>query len=248
MYPITRRFLMVAVSLLAVTACSSSNPYKGLSDKQLYAMAQEQFKKGDYSHVIRVINHLTLTFGNSPLVPDAQLLLAQADYANKDYLTAHADYQTFVQRYPSDPRAAEAELGACKSMAQMSPIAERDQTYTKQAITMCDNVMADYPGTDQATQATTIVTDMRDKLAKKEYLDAEFYLRRKLYDSAIKYFQFVVSDYPQTDWAPKALMGVYKANKAIGYDDLAEQAKQRLIDKYPDSDEAKSLRDDGSNG
>ncbi len=248
MYPITRRFLVLAVSLLAVTACRSSNPYKGLSDQQLYDRAQEQFKKGDYSHTIRLLNHLTLTFGNSPLVPEAQLLLAKADYAAKDYLTAHADYQTFLQRYPNDPRAADAALGACDAMAHMSPIAERDQTYTKQAITICDNVIADYPGTDQASQATTMVNDMREKLAKKEYLDAEFYLRRNLYDSAIKYFEFVVSDYPQTDWAPKALMGVYKANKAIGYDDLAEKAKQRLMDKYPDSKEAKALEDDGSNG
>ncbi len=248
MYPTTRRFLVLAVSLLAITACRSSNPYKGLSDQQLYDMAVQQYKKGDYSHAIRLLNHLTLTFGNSPLVPEAQFLLAQTDFAAKDYLTAHADYQTFLQRYPTDSRAGQAALGACRSMARMSPISERDQTYTHNAISLCNNVVADYPGTDEAKEASSIAADMQDRLAKKEYQDAEFYLRRNLYDSAIKYFEFVVDDYPQSDWAPKALMGVYKANMAIGYNDLAEQAKQRLMDKYPDSAEAKSLQDDGSNG
>lgn len=248
MYRKSRRFLALSVALLALTACKSSNPYRGMSDQQLYDLAQQQFEKGDYSHAIRVLNHLTLTFGNSPLVPDAQFLLAQSDFATKDYLTAHADYQTFLQRYPTDPRAGQAALGECRSLSRMSPIPERDQKYTDEAITSCDNVVSDYPGTDEAKEALSIVTNMRDKLAEKEYLDAEFYLRRKLYDSAIKYFEFVVSDYPQSDWAPKALMGVYKANKAIHYDDLAEKAKERLIDSYPNSPEAKALSSHGSKG
>ncbi len=248
MYVTTRRFAAVAACLLALGACQGSNPYKGMSDQQLYDLALKEFNEHNYDHAIRVLNFMTLNFGNSKLLPDAQILLARSDYGNKEYLTAHADFQTFLQRYPGEARAAQAALGECRSLAAMSPIPERDQTYTHQAIAACTNTVSDYPGTDEAQTASQIVSRMRDKLAHKEYLDAEFYFRRKLWDSAIKYFGFVVSDYPRSDWAPKALLGVYKANMAIGYDDLADQAKERLIDSYPNSKEAKSLSSDGSKG
>jgi outer membrane assembly lipoprotein YfiO len=248
MYSTTRRFAALAAVLLTLGACQSSDPYKGMSDQQLYALATQQYKKGDYNHAIRVLNYLTLNFGNSKLLPDAQMLLAKSDVGNKEYLTANADFQTFLQRYPGDARAPDAALGRCQALAAMSPIAERDQTYTHEAIGACANVVSDYAGTAQAQQASQVVSKMRDKLAHKEYLDAEFYLRRHLTDSAIKYFGFVVDDYPHSDWAPKALLEVYKANKVIGYDDLANEAKERLINSYPDSQEAKSLSANGSKG
>ena len=39
---------------------------------------------------------------------------------------------------------------------------------------------------------------------------------------------------------------MYKANQEIGYDDLAEEARDRLMAEYPDSDAAARLLLDGS--
>ncbi len=243
-----RRFTPLAALLLGLAACQISNPFKGMSDQALYNLAKQEYAKGDYGHAIRTLNFLTLNFGNSRYLADAQMLLAESDYHNKEFVTARADYQAFLQRYPADPRAADAALGMCRSLAALSPIPERDQTYTSEALATCSNVISDYPSTNQSDSAEVVAQRMRDKLAHREYLDAEFYLRRKLVDSAIKYFGFVVSDYPHSSWAPRALLQVYRANLALGYNDLATQAKQRLISSYPDSQEAKSLAAHGSNG
>lgn len=244
----TRHSLPLAALLLVFAACSGGNAFKGMSDQQLYNLAKQEYRKGDYGHAIRVLNYLTLNYGNSKYLDDAQMLLAQSDFGDKQYVTAHADFQAFVQRYPADPRAAQAALGMCRSLAAMSPIPERDQTYTNAALTACNNVIADYPSTNQSDSADVVAQKMRDKLAHREYLDAEFYLRRHLTDSAIRYFGFVVSDYPHSPWAPRALLGVYRANLEIGYDDLAKRAKEHLINSYPNSKEAKSLQSNGSNG
>ena len=87
---------------------------------------------------------------------------------------------------------------------------------------------------------------MRIKLAEKELETADFYFKRKLYDSAILYYEFVISVYSDTDFAPWALMGLYQSNLAIGYDDLAEEAKQRLLMEYPESEAATELGINGS--
>ena len=87
---------------------------------------------------------------------------------------------------------------------------------------------------------------MRQRLAESEFGRADFYFRRQLYDSAIKYYEFVVRLYPETEWAPMALLGLYRSNQAIGYDDLAEEARERLLAQYPDSPAAAEVRTNGA--
>ena len=139
------------------------------------------------------------------------------------------------------PRAAEAALGECRSLAAMAPHPQRDQTYTREAVTVCGNVTVDYAGTPEAAQAGQMREDLRYTLAEKEFLNAEHYFRRDQYDPAILYYQFVVNLYPDTEFAPRALLGLYKANLEIGYDDLAEEARARLLREYPESEAATEI-------
>jgi outer membrane protein assembly factor BamD len=172
-------------------------------------------------------------------------MMADAYFKKGDLLTARSEYQRYLDRFASNPDAPVAALGICKSLAALSPNPERDQAYTNDAIGICRNVVVDYAGTEQSIEAAALSNEMRRKLAEKEFLNADFYFRRKLYDSAIKYYEFVVQLYSETDYAPEALKGIYLSNIAIGYEDLAEEARQRLLESYPDSPAAQELRTDG---
>jgi outer membrane assembly lipoprotein YfiO len=134
----------------------------------------------------------------------------------------------------------------CNSLAELAPHPQRDQTFTREAITICGNVIVDYAGSAQSLEAAQVRESLRATMAEKEYLNARHYFRRKQYDPAIKYFEFVVNFYPETQFAPRALLGVYRSNDAIGYDDLASEARARLLAEYPDSEAAAELLDDSS--
>ena len=69
-----------------------------------------------------------------------------------------------------------------------------------------------------------------------------------MWDPAIKYFDFVANLYPETSFAPRALLGLYYSQQAIGYDDLADEARERLLNQYPDSEAAAVVRTDESGG
>ena len=157
-----------------------------------------------------------------------------------------AEYVRFLDRYGGHEDAVVAALGVCRSLAALSPDMPRDQVFTRDAITVCRNVLLDYQGTSQAIAAAGLANSMRLKLAEKEYLTADFYFRRKLYFSAIKYYEFVVELFAETDFAPKSLAGIYYSNVAIGYEDEAEAAKLRLLERYPESPEAASMRSNAS--
>lgn len=242
------RYSSIALLAVGIGACGSSNPYQGMTADDLYALAVQEYGEGDYGNAIEVLDRLFLSFAGFTQTAEARLMLADAHFAEEDYLQAQAEYTRFLDRHPVHADAPVAALGICRSLAALSPIPQRDQTYTRDARSVCRNVVLDYGATPQATQAAEIADRMRVKLAEKDFLNGDFYFKRELYDSAITYYRFVVEEYGDTEWAPRALLGIYRANLAIGYDDLAEDARDQLIARYPESPAAREVSTDDGNG
>jgi outer membrane protein assembly factor BamD len=241
----TRRALLAA-SLLALAACGGASPYQGMEADALFRLAQTELESGDRDDAIEALDRLLLAFGDWPRVPEARLLLARIHFDAEEYLTARAEYQRFLDRHSGHPSTPDAALGICRSLAALAPEPERDQGYTEEAIANCRNVVVDYGGLPQAQEAADISNGLRTTLAEKDYRTGEFYTRRRLHDSAIIYYQRVADLYPETDWAPMSLLGVYQANVAIGYDDLAEEARELLLSRYPESESAIEVRGNGT--
>jgi outer membrane protein assembly factor BamD len=236
---------VLALAVLFFGGCASANPYQGMTAEQMYEKARQQYANRKYDDAIKILDRLLTSFAAAAVIPDARLLQGDANYAKGNYLTAQSSYQRFLDRYPTAQKAPMASLGVCRCLVALSPVPERDQTYTHDALNHCSNVAVDYPGSPEAKTAAGLADKMRNKLAEAQYDRADYYFRRKLYDSAILYYQFVDSLYGDTEYGPKALLGIYKANMKIGYNDLADQAKKKLLAKYPDSPEAKSLAANG---
>jgi outer membrane protein assembly factor BamD len=248
MLTMTRRFGILALALALAACGSTASPYQGMDAEALYATATQEYSEGGYLNAVEALDRLLLSFGDWDRVPEARLMLAHAHFGAQDFLTARAEYVRYLDRYAGEGDAPVAALGVCRSLASLSPDMPRDQTFTNDAILVCRNVVIDYAGTPQSAEAAQLSNSMRVKLAEKEYMTGDFYLRRKLYDSAIKYFEFVANLYTETEFAPMALAGVYHSNVAIGYQDLADEAKELLLSRYPDSPAATSLQSSGGSG
>jgi len=243
---IERRLVgLSAVCLLLLVGCGGrTDRYQGMTPDELFRLAQSEFSEQEYDNAIDALNRLVAAYGDWQRIQEARLLLADSYYEKEEYLTARSEYTRFLDRYAAHQLAPSAGLGMCRSLAALSPEPQRDQAYTQEAIGSCRNVFVDYSGTPEAQEAAEIANRLRLVLAEKDFLNADFYFRRKLYDSAIKYYEFVVRLYPETAYAPRALLGIYLSNQAIGYADLAEEARQQLLARYPDSEAAAEIRID----
>jgi outer membrane protein assembly factor BamD len=204
----------------------------------MHALAEIEFRDGDHEEVQRVLNRLFVAFPSYQRTPEARLLLADSYFADEQYITAASEYRRFIDRYPGDTRAPVAAIGLCKSSAALSPEIQRDQSLTEDAELVCRNVATDYGGTPQGEEAARIAGDMRLKLAQKQYMIGAYYFRRKYWDSSIMYWDWVERDYPETVWAPRALLGIMRAYEKIGYQDLVEETRKKILDSYPNSPEA----------
>jgi len=238
--------LLALAASAALTACRSGSPYQGMEANDLHALAELKFRDREYDGVERALNRLFIAFPSYQRTPEARLLLADSYFADAQYITASAEYRRFIDRYPQDPRAPVAAIGLCKSSAATSPDVQRDQSPTEDAQTVCANVAADYPNTPQALEAAALADEMRLKLAEKDYEIGEYYYRRKFWDSAVMYWDKVEKDFPDTIWAPRALAGIMRAYDKIGYQDLVQETRQRILDKYPNSPEAREVTTGGA--
>jgi outer membrane protein assembly factor BamD len=234
---------LVLALAAGASACRTAPPYQGMEANDLHALAELKFRERDYDEAERALNRLFVAFPSYARTPEARLLLADTYFADEQYITAGAEYRRFIDRYPQDPRVPVAAIGLCHSSAATSPDIQRDQSPTEDAAVVCRNVATDYPGTPQAEEAGRIAGQMRFKLAEKLHTIADYYFRRKFWDSSIMYWDLVEKDYPDTAWAPRALLGIMRAYEKIGYADLVEETRKKILDSYPNSPEARELTD-----
>ena len=233
--------LPALVAALAIGACRSAPPYEGMDAQEIYAHALQAYENEDWKEASRAFERLLITYPSFPQRIEARLYLAHAYFGQRQYITAESEYRRMLTTAPAHELSAAASLGICRSFAGLSPKPERDQTDTQSAVRACEATTTDYAGTPEAAQARAVRLDMLEKLAEKDYRRGEFYYRRNLIDSAILYYQIVADEYPETTWAPEALLRIVEANTRIGYDVEANRARDQLLNNYPDSPAAQAL-------
>lgn len=245
-----RPLRLAALVLLAPLggACASTSPYQGLSADSIFSVGQAAYEREDWGKASEALDRLLLNHQGFERAAEARMMLARAYFNDKRFLTAQQEFTRFLDRHPGHPDAPRAALGVCRSFAGLSPIPERDQTFTEQAVLVCRNVVRDYTGIDDevAAQADEIANTMRSRLGEKEYLNAMQYFEDEFLDSAVIYFEFVVEDYGDTEWAPRAILRIIECYEEIGYEEEVERWTQTLLNSYPDSPEARSLVNGGS--
>lgn len=110
-----------------------------------------------------------------------------------------------------------------------SPKADLDQENTLLAIDEFNRFFDNFPRSEFIEEAQNHIEELREKLAFKEYKNAELYRKLKKYDSAIQYYRFVISDYSRSVWADESRYGmglVYLKQKNY---ERAKEMFQRLV-------------------
>ncbi len=239
---VTNRLSIVLLLLAGLApACASAPAYVGLNADELLAYAQARYDEEDWNEAIASLDRLILGAPGFGQLPRARLLLARSYYNKEDYLTAASEFVRLINNHPTHEVVPEAALGVCRAYAALSPIPQRDQSYTEQAIRSCQNVVTDHAGSAFADSAVTVQAEMRGKLAQKDLERGIFYFRRGLLDSALIFFEDVVESYPDTDAAPEALLHIVRTYERFGYEEDAQEARERLLSLYPDSPQARAV-------
>lgn len=225
-------------------ACGGGMPFQGMTVQEVYNLGVQAMLEENWDAAFDALDMVVIQAGFEHAA-EARLRLAQVEYARENYLESRAEYQRVLDRFPADSTAPHASLGICRSLAELSPITDRDQSFTRQARTQCRQVASDYAGTVVGLRASEIAADMYDKLAEQDYNTGLHYLKRNLVDSAILYFEEVEDTYSDSSWVPWAVLRKVEAFERIGYMRDADEERAKLLRLYPDSEPARLLDNGG---
>jgi outer membrane protein assembly factor BamD len=240
-----RLWLLVVPSLFVLAAgCASAGPaIERLTPDDLLDRGIHEYEARRFNEAIRVLERMTLNYPGHGRSQEARFYLGSAYLGRREYLSAASEFTRLANDFPFGPYAARARFGVCDAYYRLSPRVELDQSYTSAGVDHCRALVSYYPDSEDVGRAREMAQELEHKLADKQFRTGEDYFRRRLFDSAIIYYEEVVQQFPAAPAAPRALLKMVEAYSKIGYVEEAESARDRLLREYPSSTEASVARE-----
>ena len=219
--------LVLALSGAGLAGCSGSGEATADSAQEAFDRAQDALTRRKYDRAVELFR-TTLDFGRTgEIADDAQLGLARAYAGSRQYLLAGAEFTRFIDLYRADPRVEEAAYERIQAYAALSPTYELDQTDTATAMQYIDGFLSQYPTSTNAPAAQTLLAEMREKLARKQYEEGRLYERRDLFEAAVISYRGVLDQYPTSVYADDALFGAVRAQVRLADNSVAARQEAR---------------------
>tara|TARA_R110000868_G_scaffold304437_26_gene565485 strand:+ start:19286 stop:20143 length:858 start_codon:yes stop_codon:yes gene_type:complete len=229
--PYKMRYLSIALfsTIMLFTACKNKDLVRpGEPIEVAYDKSVALFEKGKYGDAAYGFNLVTRVGRGTTFAEDAQFFLAESYYNDKQYILAASEYERYISYYPRNPKREEVEYKRALCYYQQSPRYRLDQSATGRAIELFQLFNTKYPNSEFVLESASKIDELRNKLARKNYESAEFYLRTDRFLAATIYYDQTIDKYPESIWAERAL--IKQIETFITYADRSIDSKQ--LERY----------------
>ena len=136
---------------------------------------------------------------------DAQYYLGLCYKKLNDYSAATIELEALIDNYPGSLLVGEAkyQLADCAYKLSLKP--GYDVESTDRAIAEFKEVLVTEKEESLVEKAKSAMLELEGRKAQSSYQIAQFYEKRKKYESAKIYYQEVIDKYPRTQWAVQAI-------------------------------------------
>ncbi len=186
--------------------------------KRQYAIGNNflegQNKRGKFSSVVLgndydVIEVFRTVIKNAPYgeyAAPSQYKIALYLHEKHLYEEARDEFEKVMNDYPDSEWAKAAQYQIALADAKRSTSPQYDQEVTKAATQEFKEFVKVYPEAELSQEAQKHIEQLNDKEAENNFLIGQFYEKQKEYQSAKIYYNTVVEDFADTQWASKALV------------------------------------------
>lgn len=240
-------YRIIALTLvLLLTACASKNvgieAYSNKSAQQIYQEGKTNLAKGRFRNATQDFEALDAMFPFSPYSERALLESIYAYYKNDDLPSTLAAADRFIHLYPRSTRVDYAYYmrGIAQQNINKSWIYKvvdldpsmRDLSGYRDAFNTYKALVHSFPHSQYACDARKRMIYIRDVLAKHEYEVADFYFHRRAYVAAANRASEVVKHYEGASEVKPALAMMIKSYRALGKNDMANDAQRVYQQSY----------------
>ncbi len=226
---------MVVIPGMVGIGCGGSKSISNLTTAELFQIGKEKYDDGKYFKALSYFQAIVYNYPGESIVDTAQYYLALSYYGNKDHELAQVEFNRLVLNYPASVYFEHAVLFRAVCAFESSPgNYALDQVGLQQAIGLFEDFIIDFPESELQEDAHKYLNNARDKLARKYFNSAVTYTRMGAYKASQTYYQLVIDEYTDSEFAPEALFGLAEANFKAGEFDEARRLLDNFLTIYPD--------------
>lgn len=217
-------------------------PPKGRTADQLYKEGSAQLEQRNYRAAIEAFYKLKYDYPSDTAAMLADLKIADAYYANKEYSQAIESYSDFRKMHPASPYIPYVVymLGLCHYQEILS--VDRDQTNTEKALSEFQYLLTHFPNTPYAYDANEKAKDCMKRLSDHEVYVGNFYYRMKKYPAAIQRFEAAITKYPSVPLDEEVLFALAEAYRLTEQPEKNQRTLKAMLQQYPKGKYAKKAQ------
>ncbi len=232
-----KHLLLTFLAVAAMSSCKSQ--YETLLNSNdadaKYDAAFEYFTQGKYSKSAALFESLSVLTNGTERDDTVNYYWGLSNYRFKDYYTAEANFDKFIESYPRSPFTSEARYLRLDCLYRSTLRYELDQTPTYKAINAISEYILEYPSSTHMKECRDMLVELNERLDKKAYESARLYYKMEDYLASRVAFRNVLKDDAENVYREDILY--YIAMSSYNYAHLSVPSKQReryltFVDDY----------------
>ncbi len=211
--------------------------------ERLYKEGLARFNKRDYPEALKKFEELKSSFPDSPPYTIwAELKVGDCHFLQKEYPLAIAAYEEFKKIHPSHEELPYVQFQIGMSYFNQMLTLDRDQTFTKKALSSFEYLIANYPPSLFTEKAKEKIGICKKRLADHEFYVGNFYYKHRIFQAAASRFEGLLEKFPKESGEDETLYLLGKSYLELDRWDKAEIAFVKIVAEYPKSSHYKEAR------
>jgi len=241
--------LLITTLFALLAGCSGQKTELSATDiQQTFERGMTYFEKKNWLKAEEVFTFIIYNDPAGEWADDAQFYLAESHFKRDEFLLAINEYDRLLSRMPNSELVEEATWRKAEAYVELSPDYRLEPAMTEKALRVLFEFLDYYPESVHREPAEVHIRELRDKLARKYFESAELYSVMGEYESAVVYYESVLEEYPDTQYALLSDLGRAEALFQIGRDSEADTALRIVeanLEALPDKEQqaAQTLRE-----
>jgi len=227
----SKSFLRILLFVGIVAILGSCNTYEKLlksTDFELkYTEAKKFYNQGEYYKARTLFEELISYYKGSKSVEDLYYYYSWCYYGDKEYSSASYYFKRFAEVYPNSKNTELSQFMVAKSLYQLSPRSNLDQSNTIKAVDAFQLFVNNYPTSTMVPECNKLIDEMRAKLEVKALSNANLYYKIQDYKAAQLAYEQVLTDFPETNSREEINFNILKANFYLAENSVERKKEER---------------------
>ncbi len=212
----------------------SCNEYQNLlksdNNSEKYRAAETYYNSGDFRRANRILEDIIPFYRGKPQAERIIFFHANSYYNLKMYYLSAAQFEKFTKSYPKSEKFEEANFMISKCYYMLSPVHSLDQKDTNTAIEKLQIFLNNYPNSKYVEEGNNLISELQEKLEKKEFEISKQYYTIRDYKAAIRSIDNFIGGFAGTKYREEAMYYKFLSSYEIAINSIPSKRLDRLND------------------